>query len=119
MGNIQVKVCEPPTPENGYNCASVDRTQVLGNGYCIGKNTLKSNIKWSLKSPSEWNGDTGFICASGFEAQYCGSGGCSCKATENCGKLAIIPMIIFFIIAIIVIYISIMSYAAAKGDIGL
>ena len=110
MGNIQVKVCKEPSLDNGFNCA--DKSNYIA-GYCKGK----SEKKFKSKSPSEWNGDKGFICASGYEAHACGIGGCACKQQKNCGKLAILPMIIFLLIAIVVIYISIMARASARGDL--
>lgn len=112
MGNIQVKVCDKASIDNAFNCANKSLKRA---GRC--KGNLKLNFY--KKSPEKWNGDRDSICASGYEAWACGSGGCACRPTENCGKLKVLPMIIFTIIAIIVIYVSIMSYAAAKGDIEL
>lgn len=111
MGNIQVKVCDKASRDNAFNCAS----KYARSGFCKGTN----EETFDKESPEKWNGNTDFICADGYEAWACDSGGCSCKPTENCGKLRVLPMIIFMIIVIIVIYVSVMSYAAAKGDIEL
>lgn len=104
MGNIQVKVCKPASAENAFNCANPN---LLRQGFCKG---LRNDVKFFSKDNyGDWNGDTSFICASGFKAANCNSGGCMCVPTENCGKLRIIPLIIITIIVLFCLFISIYS----------